>query len=83
MFRIDTTPSWAARTTVPDEDSCGTLDDSNIRLGDAPSQSARKSTEAWISVEDNKEVLTTLQLDMQEEDLEAGHDRAPDGGTKY
>lgn len=55
--------SLTARANVPNEDLCGMLNLLNNGPIDATSQSAMKSTEAWISTEDNDEVLTLLQLD--------------------
>lgn len=78
--------SMAARTKVLDEDLCEVLNDLSIQPGDTPSQSAIKAIEAWISMEDNEEFLTALQLDMQDELLEVRGEGEkndePEGGVK-
>lgn len=61
---------------VPNKDLCDVTDDSSIRPGNMPSHSVDFMTETWISMDKNEKFPTGLRLDIKDEFLEVGDERA-------
>lgn len=82
LYYATTRLSMAKGRNTPGENLCDVLNNLNIQRRDAPSRFAMKWTEAWISVSDNEEFTTALQLDVRDELLQVWDEIARDNETE-